>query len=189
MRISNRRNRIMEKTRSARAFESLSGACLFLLVQASHAWQPDSTLTGRWHGKSEIFSSFKKGAYPSHFPEDSIEIDIHIRPDGTVEGRVGGAAFVDCRVQKNRSWFGKWIGIRSDYIITRGFLTGRINAADPEDKRSFTIPFNLVGEGIKGGFMVKKRWTYPEPMFPRMLLTRIRPENEHVTAEPLMESP
>ena len=145
----------------------------FLQSQNVYAWQPDSLITGKWQCKSEIFADFKKGEFPSNAPEDYFEISIIINKDCVVEGRIGNAKFVNCVVKKNRSWFGRLIKIRTDYIITHGYLDGKINSLDNETKRVFTIPFNIYENNLQGSFMVRKRWEYPSPMFPRMKMVRI----------------
>lgn len=65
-------------------------------------WTPPSELIGVWTDSCEVFGEFKKGAYPSTFPEDWLRLDIQIFTDGRAEGQVGGATLVGCRVKKNR---------------------------------------------------------------------------------------
>jgi hypothetical protein len=136
------------------------------------AWQPDSVLIGSWSGKAEIFAPFKKGEYPSSYPEDYMEIVINIDENGNVTGHVGDAVFTNCVVTKNRGWLCKKLNWRSDYIVTHGTLDGPIVPADQETKRDFTIPFNIVDGKLHGGFMLKKRWQYPYPMLPRLDLVK-----------------
>ena len=61
----------------------------------------------------------------------------------------------------------------TDYIISDGRLEGPVYKADREGaKRSFSIPFNLDGGTLKGGFMLLQPLEYPFPLFPRLQLTR-----------------
>lgn len=154
------------------SFLLLTLSYLILQPSNSQAWQPDSTLTGNWQCRSEIFADFKKGVYPSKEPEDIIELSITINTDGKVSGTIGNAHFVNCRINKNRTWLGRTLHMRTDYIITGGYLEGKINSLDPGPKRTFTIPFNLADNSLKGSFMMTKPWHYPYPMFPRLNMTR-----------------
>ena len=145
---------------------------LFLICSNAFAWHPPDILIGTWFNKAEVFAAFKKDQYPSKNPADSIEIEITINPDGTVTGTVGNATLENCKIGKNRSWLGRFLKIRTDYIIHKGHLSGKIVQDDKETRRNFTIPFNIVDDQLVGGFMVKKAWKYPEPMFPRLRLKR-----------------
>lgn len=119
-----------------------------------------------------MFARFKKGKYPSGQKEDWIEINVMIRPDGKVDGKIGNAKFVSCRVRKNRGWLGRKLNMKSDFIVSGGALEGRVVPEDEETRRQFTIPFNIVDGKLKGGFMVLKKWEYPYPLFPRLNLEK-----------------
>jgi hypothetical protein len=146
---------------------------IFLSVQNIFGWEPSPELTGKWQGKSEVFAAFKKGEYPSHVPADSILLVLKINPDGLVEGQVGEAKLVNCRIEKNRGWFGRMLHIKTDFIITDGKISGKIAAGDMETERSFTLPFNIVNGELTGSVMILRPWTYPEPMFPRVKLKKV----------------
>lgn len=157
----------------------------FLSIKAAVAWNPPDTLVGTWSGKAEVFAPFKKCPYPSKAPEDWLGIQIQIHADGTVDGQIGEAHFVGCKVKSNRGWLGRQLNIKTDYIICDGALTGAIVSTDKEIKRYFTIPFNVVDGKLKGGVMVLKKWEYPFPLFPRLQLTKQAPNqaSEAIGAE------
>jgi hypothetical protein len=136
-------------------------------------WTIPPELVGAWTDSTEVFAEFKKGEYPSTYPEDWLRLDIQIFADGRLEGRVGQAILVGCRLKKNRGALGRMLNIRTDYIIRGGVLQGRLTPNDAEIKRSFTIPFNNVDGTLKGGLMVLKPWKYPYPLFPRLNLKRL----------------
>lgn len=56
-----------------------------------------------------------------------------IQPDGNVTGSIGGTALNDARLTRNRSWFGRILHWRTDYII-RGSLSGAV----------FAMPFDAT---------------------------------------------
>ncbi|HPG41713.1 MAG TPA: hypothetical protein PLP19_20660 [bacterium] len=150
----------------------MSVILLAALPLSVSAWQPDSVVIGTWSGTAEIFAPFKKGEYPSPYPEDYMEIVITVDENGNVTGHVGDAVFTNCVVTKNRGWLCKKLNWRSDYIVTHGTLDGPIVPADQETKRDFTIPFNIVDGKLHGGFMLKEPWHYPYPMLPRLNLEK-----------------
>jgi|GEM_PF-1350144 len=133
-------------------------------------WQPPEALLGRWAGQSEISSQFRKGQSPGEDPADWVRIEITVTADGRVIGMVGNAELVDCTVRLNRTSFERFIGIKTDYIIT-GSLNNSIVPADTAVKRSISIPYNLSDEGLKGSIFEVESWQYPDPLFPRLLLT------------------
>lgn len=149
------------------------------LPKSGLAWQPDSVLIGTWSGKAEVFAPFKKGEYPSTYPEDYMEIVINIDENGNVTGHVGDAVFTNCVVTKNRGWLCKKLNWRTDYIVTHGTLDGPLVPADQETTRDFTIPFNIVDGKLDGGFMLKKPWKYPYPMLSRLDLVK----GDHIDSE------
>ena len=70
-----------------------------------------------------------------------FSFDIH--EDGTVAGRVGNVAMQDAHLVRNRHWFSKLLGHRSDYEVK-----GRLESSPTEKPRQgFWIEFNLDKEG------------------------------------------
>lgn len=133
-------------------------------------WNPPDSLVGKWEGQSEVSASFKKGQSPSEYPEDWINIEIIIGADRSVTGTIENAELVNCTVRQNRTWFERLIRIKTDYIIS-GNLTNGIVREDTKAKREISIPFNLSDGELKGSIFEVERWKYPDPLFPRLLLT------------------
>ena len=153
-----------------------TAVCLLFMSTKTYAdWNPPDALVGTWSGQTEIFAPFKKSPYPSKASEDWTCIQIQIHADGSVDGQVGEALFVGCKVRSNRGWLGRKLNVKTDYIICDGALTGAIVSTDKETKKYFTIPFNVVDGKLKGGFMVLKKWKYPFPMFPQLQLMKQTP--------------
>jgi hypothetical protein len=63
-----------------------------------------------------------------------------IAPDGAVSGSVGTAAIASGRMSGNRSWFGRRLGWRTEYVI-RGRLS---------DGRGFSALLNTNGDVLEG---------------------------------------
>src|ERR1017187_8180659 len=53
---------------------------------------------------------------------DEIPVVFTIGPDGSVSGAVGNAALTNGQLAANRSWFGRLMNWRTDYVI-RGTLS------------------------------------------------------------------
>jgi hypothetical protein len=153
-------------------FSGIIIALFTLPSQSKSSWQPPDSLAGTWSAKSEVFADFKKGKYPSEYPEDLIDITIQINRDATVDGKVGDATLKDCWIKKNRSWFGRWLNIKTDFIICKGTIDGKVVPEDKLTSRRFTIPFNIVDGKMRGSIMLLYKWKYPYPMFPRMMLKK-----------------
>jgi hypothetical protein len=135
-------------------------------------WNPPDSLVGKWSGLSEVFAPFKIGESPSEHPEDWIKIVIMIDDSAKVTGKIGQAEFAGCSVRQNRNWFEKFIGIKNDYVIRDCYIQNGIVQADTTKKRDISIPFNVIGNEIKGSVFEIEDWKYPDPLFPRMALTR-----------------
>ncbi|MBD3376070.1 hypothetical protein GF406_13620 [candidate division KSB1 bacterium] len=120
------------------------------LVSAAAKDFPPPGLTGTWTGQVEIFGPFKVEPYPSQAPEDHPQVIITIHSDGTVQGRIGAAKFVDAFVRKNRGWFFRLLNIKTDYIITGGTLEGKVTPRDTGTKAEFLIPFSIVDDKLQG---------------------------------------
>ena len=131
-------------------------------------------LVGTWEGKAKFWVPlFEEGASQSQHSDKPVAIRIRIAADGSVEGQVGTAHLVGCKLKRNRGWWGKTLHLATDYIICDGRLEGPVLSTDRKAaKRSFTIPFNEDGGTLKGGFMVLQKGSYPFPMFPGLQLTK-----------------
>ena len=141
-------------------------------------WSPPEVLVGTWLGKGKVHAPPKKES-PGRVYKDWIAIRIHIASDGSVDGQVGDARLVGCKIKSNRGWFGRMLNLWTDYLICNGWLQGPVFNTDPDDaERPFTIPFGLEGERLKGGFMLLLKGKDPFPIFPSLQLTKQRPAQE-----------
>lgn len=134
-------------------------------------WTPPESLTGKWTGQSEVFASFKKGESPSEDAEDWIDIKVVVGAGGLVNGRVGEAELVDCTLKQNRNDFERMIGIKTDYVIACGLEKGIVQS-DVAERRDISMPFNLIDGEFRGSLFEVESWKYPDPLFPRLSLTK-----------------
>jgi hypothetical protein len=71
------------------------------------------------------------------------EVVFLIGPDASVAGKLGADLLTGAHITFNRSWFGKIMHWRTDYLI-QGSVSGQ----------PFCAPFDLTGDGIKGSFFL-----------------------------------
>jgi len=127
-------------------------------------WSPPEFLAGKWEGQSFLHAS-------STNPDDYVTIAIVIETDGKVTGKIDDAVLENCIVKQNRTWFEKLIGIKNDYMITGSLTKGTVKD-DSAAVREIGIPFNLLEGELKGSIFKIEPWKYPDPLYPRILLTR-----------------
>ncbi len=157
-------------------------AMLLASCGATSIDQVDPSLIGTWHGECEI--SLPVVFNPDQLP-DSVErtrqavaLDITIQEDATIKGTVGEANLEESLLKRNRGELGRRLNMASDYIIIDGHLSGPIvSGQDETELKSFTIPFDLIGDEIRGGLMWRQAWKYPFPLC-RVELERQQLEKE-----------
>jgi len=112
-------------------------------------WQPPVSLVRSWSSKQIV--TFRSTDSNDHyfFMKDTITVTMVITPDGSVEGYIGDAHFAQCRISKNRGWFGRFLGLWTDFVVD-GRLTGKISNKGPFFGREIRSPFDLEDGRIKG---------------------------------------
>ena len=65
----------------------------------------------------------------------------------SVSGRIGDATLINGRIIYNRSWFGKLMNWRTDYLIV-----GNLPRGD-----RFTAPLTMTGVGLEGALFLSQR--------------------------------
>lgn len=146
-----------------------------LLAVPLFAWTPPDSLVGHWQQTFEANAVFIKQPNGRIHPDSAVQVNIHIHADGRVSGNVGASQLVKCRVKKNRTWLGRALNFKTDFIIRGGTLEGAIFPGDQITQREFTIPFNIEDGTIRGSIMVLQRWKYPYPLLPRLRLQNVAP--------------
>lgn len=117
------------------------------------AFHPSPDMVGTWHATLTTVSR-------QHLPGD-LAVEFTIGPDGSVTGSVGGAAVNDGRIVWNRSWFGRLMKWRTEYLI-RGTLSRVVEAHGTAGDR-FTAPVNPRSFGL-GGSLFLSHPSAPKPL-------------------------
>jgi hypothetical protein len=123
---------------------------------------PDPRLVGQWHGQDR-FGGMSYDEIVKHRVEaQNVDTVLNIAADGRVTGRVGGAELSACAVAKNRGWLGRWLHIKTDFII-QGQVIGAVVPGSESSLHQISAPFNLDGPRISGTMFVLHPFSYPYP--------------------------
>ena len=128
---------------------------IILLLPSCKEWEMPNDLVGIWKSTQEVTVRYKEKGKPFQFISQSVEINIRIKADGTMEGAVGGANLAGYKIIKNRSWFGKLFNIATDYHI-KGKIIGRVFETDPVLEKEFQFPFNMDDDILTGTIYQKQ---------------------------------
>ena len=150
----------------------LSVLAIIFNIPSFSDWAPPSSLVGTWKGEAEVsVNTMTDGV--SHGDGDIVPIEIHIAANGDVTGYIGEAELAHCTVVSNRSWLGRWLGIKTDYSIKKGDLIGKITQGDPQSQRKISIPFDLKVGKLVGSIQRIEGLKYPDSLFVRISLTKV----------------
>jgi hypothetical protein len=94
------------------------------------AFHPPRDMTGTWEARWT-----------------TMDAVFTINPDASVSGRIGDATVIGGRIVYNRSWFGRLMHWRTDYIIMGQLSRGG----------RFTAPLTLRGVGLEGALFLSQR--------------------------------
>jgi hypothetical protein len=142
----------------------------------------DESLMGSWYGHCEIGLPvvFDPTQLPANVErtQTTVDFELTIHEDATVQGRLGEATLQDCVLKQNRTDLGRALNLETDYIVIDGYLSGLIVSSQDEDEhKDFTIPFNLEDGRVQGSLMWLQAWKYPFPLC-RVDLERKSPVDE-----------
>jgi hypothetical protein len=98
---------------------------------------PDARMMGAWEGEAEIFVNWTAAR--------RLAVRLVVAPDGRVTGRIGDARLVKGRLRRNRGSLGRWLHVKTDYIV-RGALDGPVIAAEGVRRDGVSIPLDWNGE-------------------------------------------
>ena len=103
---------------------------------------PPSSLVGAWVGSAHIVNDWVTTA--------DLDVSFEIAADGSVEGRVGDATLVGGRIRPSRGDLGRWLGVKTDWIVEAD-LEGALIAAEGIERDRVQVPLNLVDGSLTGG--------------------------------------
>ncbi len=107
--------------------------------------RPPATMVGSWHAN---LTTVSRQALP-----DEIPVVFTIGPDGSVSGAVGNAALTNGQLAANRSWFGRLMNWRTDYVI-RGTLSRVVESYGGTAGDRFSAPLNPRGSDLDGALFL-----------------------------------
>jgi len=108
---------------------------------------PAPGFAGEWRGTARIWMP----------DQTQLPLPLHltIQPDGTVRGSMGQAR-VTARFEWNRSWLGKALRLRSDYIIV-GQVSGFAKGPAAGQQEKLSIPLRSEATYLRGSVFIGKR--------------------------------
>lgn len=106
-----------------------------------------SGLSGGWRGAVRIWLQGRE--------ELSLPVHLEIRGDGALTGLIGQAR-VEGRLEWNRSWLGRMLNVRTDYIMV-GQIWGLSAATQSNAPEKFSAPLTLEGSYFKGSLFLSGR--------------------------------
>jgi hypothetical protein len=101
---------------------------VFILLCANEMFGMPPLMTPALHPSLELV-----GTWEANLP--TMDAVFTINPDASVSGRIGDATVMNARVIYNRSWFGRLMHWRTDYLIVGD---------------RFTAPLTPRGVGLEG---------------------------------------
>jgi len=126
------------------------------------AWHPSSALVGSWQAKAD--------AWPGLPP---IEVLLTVNGDGTVSGKIDGATLTGARITANRTWFGRALNWRTDYLVL-GELSGTTGAPPLRNASSFAAPVNRDGQELVGSIFTSGHGAGGKGVSSGPLVSRLR---------------
>lgn len=135
--------------RRTRAFLILLGAALmaFVLLCANEMFNQPPLMTPAFRPSPEIVGSWRATV------AGDVGVVFEINSDGSVSGSVGDASVVGGKIVLNRSWFGRLIHWRTDYLI-RGSLSRAVEALGGTAGSRFTAPLFIRGSELEGSLFL-----------------------------------
>ena len=103
---------------------------------------PTAAMIGTWKGTARV-SAFETTT-------DDLDVQLQILPDAAVTGWVGGAKITTARLANNRSWLGRRLGLRTDYIIL-----GEAALPSGQHRWQFQMPMTLQEGTFKATLFIE----------------------------------
>ncbi len=111
----------------------LAAAAVLLPVLSLNGQVPNAGMIGTWGGDGQVVVNWTE--------QPSIRVRLIILPDGSVSGQIGDARLVNARISTNRGGVGRFLHIKTDYIVS-GRLVGPVIAAEHIQRDAVNLPLN-----------------------------------------------
>ena len=126
---------------------------VFILLCANEMFGMPPLMTPALHPPPDMV-----GTWEANLP--TMDAVFTINPDASVSGSVGDATLIDGRIVYSRSWFGKLMHWRTDYLIMGQLSRGG----------RFTAPLTLRGVGLEGALFLSQ-----QPLGLKLRKQQVRP--------------
>jgi hypothetical protein len=113
---------------------------VFILLCANEMFGMPPLMTPAFHPPPDMVGTWEANL-------TTVDAVLTINPDASVSGRIGDASLVNARMIYNRSWFGRFMHWRTDYLIM-----GRLSRGD-----RFTAPLMARGVGLEGALFLSQQ--------------------------------
>ena len=116
--------------------------------------RPPAEMVGTWHASLTTVSRQPL--------REEIQVVFTIGADGSVSGSVGNATLIDGRFVANRSWFGRLLNWRTEYLM-QGTLSRVVESYGGTAGDRFSVPLNRKGAELDGALFLSHPGT-PKPL-------------------------
>jgi hypothetical protein len=100
-------------------------------------------LVGGWQGQARVANAWVR--------QRRLPVRLAVDASGMAEGTIGDARFLRGKLLPARSWFGRALRLKTDYVFV-GRLEGPVIAAEAiRCDSTATIAFDLAGDHLHGG--------------------------------------
>ena len=113
---------------------------VFVLLSANEIFGMPPLMTPAFHPSPNMVGTWEARL-------TTMDAVFTIDADATVSGRIGDASLISARIVYNRSWFGRLMHWRTDYLIL-----GKLSRGD-----RFTAPVMLTGADLEGSLFLSQQ--------------------------------
>ncbi|MGA2771822.1 MAG: hypothetical protein ABSG26_13505 [Bryobacteraceae bacterium] len=135
---------------------------VFILLCANEAFGMPPLMTPAFHPPRDMVGTWEAKL-------GSMDAVFTINPDASVSGRIGDATLTNGRMIYNRSWFGKLMHWRTDYL-RMGKLSRVVRPSERVAGDGFTAPLTMRGVGLEGALFLSQ-----QPLGLKLRKRQVRP--------------
>jgi len=122
---------------------------VFILLCANEAFGMPPLMTPALHPPPDMVGTWEANLV-------TMDVVFTINPDASVSGRIGDATLRDGRIIYNRSWFGRFMHWRTDYMIM-GQLSQVVRPSEGVAGDRFTAPLTMREVGLEGVLFLSQK--------------------------------
>jgi hypothetical protein len=122
---------------------------VFILLCANEAFGMPPLMTPALHPSPNMVGTWEAKL-------GTMDAVFTINPDASVSGRIGDATLINGRIIYSRSWFGRFMHWRTDYLIM-GKLSRVVRPSNRVASDRFTAPLTMRGVGLEGALFLSQQ--------------------------------